>query len=1680
MAQAPSGLGGDPPDTPMEDGDPHAHSAKKHRSSKRSFADAVSSFTNTPSVETSCIDNNEWAFEDIDVVSDTELDAADMADGRPRVSFSKELRRELCSAWKMSIIIKYLGKNIHVNVLNQRLPGMWNLQGKMTLIDIGYGCFVARLDNKVDYLHVLLDGPWNIFDNYLVTQRWELGFRPCTARFSKMAVWVRLPELPMEYFRDDTIRAILENVGKPLKLDRTTVVATKGRFARAAVEIDLNKSLVSEVWVDNEVQLVEYEGLHVVCFHCGVVGHREQACPENKTAETEVPIVDLNSSPIPETSNNQQTQTPTPPPQVQEKRRFGTWMLVTKKSKPGDTVKNTRHSRKDSNISTVNRGNQYSLLADIHEDSEPTVHRQQTDKNKSKSIPRQTSKGIPTTFVDTGFPSCSTPGEGGDQTSHVPTEIKSAKADKMIDLAYTLGFNNHFLVNPIGFAGDLLLFWKQGHIDLEIVSHNSQAIHTRVNRPSKNCFITFAYVRPNLLAKCRFWDHCRSLSGSIQIPWLVLGDFNDIAGIDEQWGSVNSNANQFQRFSEAFGDCNLLDPGASGPKFTWHRLAGNRVIQMRRLDRLFWNIEAQVAFPEAKVLVLPRLYSDHNPILFVEEAGQPPNRDLRPIRFEAAWLNRDDYNLIWKEVASNSTQSFTDIISTVTRKSLLWNRNDFGNIFKRKQKLITAIQNVQNRSDFTVSRDLQTRERFLINDLNEVLDQEEAFWFQKSRVDWIKDGDRNTRFYQNAAVIRRNKNRIRFLKINGSWTDNHSSLSSHITDFFTSLFCRVDTNDAAVLTPVAEEHTISSTQAGGLCRQVSLEEVRKAVFGMKKYGSPGPDGIPAIFYQHFWSEVGPSLTRMVNQALVSGTIETSLLKAFMTLIPKKEVPETAADFRPITLLNVAFKAISKVLVNRLRPIMCKLIGPHQNSCLPGRSTMDNVILTQEVIHTMSSKKGKKGFMIVKVDLHKAYDSVSWSFLEDTLVRFGFPRSIIDLLLFSLRESDISILWNGGRLPAFNPGRGLRQGDPLAPYLFNLVMERLAYDIHNKVSTGTWKPIRICRGGIGISHLFFADDLMLFGEASEIQATTMVECLNNFSAASGLIVNLAKSTTFCSPNLNAGLRSRIKDILNIPIAANMGHYLGMPILQRRVSRHTFSYVVDKMRKKLATWKASALSMAGRRILVQSSLATVPTYSMQSLAFPVSTCSDIDRLCRNFLWGHDDNTRKIHTVNWSDICRPREVGGLGLRKARDFNMAFLTKMAWQLWSNQDKLWIGGWVTDLPLADAVPNGGVSTPDHITVDQFITPSNTWNTQALNNVLSPGLVDKVRAIALPASLNQVDQLTWPLSNSGSVSVASAFSFISGYDEAKDSHSWIWKITCVERVRLFIWKVAVNGLLTNAERFRWGLSPNAECPRCGAQEESTDHLLRQCDFAKECWEAASAPASFMTSFHLPLIDWMMKACTMVTTADGNRWHTAFPYLLWNMWKAHNNLVFNGTHALAHDIIIKTKREAQEAHRILLKHTGPLHARQTWVLWSPPQLNYVKMNSDGARKSSTGLASAGGLIRDHRGRWIVGFTVNIGHTSSFGAEVWGLREGLIVAIQRGFTHVIAESDSEALVSVIDNNSDDGKLDSTLIADYKALIRHFQEFRLQHILREGNQCADFLANLGQQSAWARLCLNNPLTV
>lgn len=304
---------------------------KKVRVSKRTFAEAAAA---APSFGVDSMSEDtemDWLKDGFQLESDDESDTRDEIDGIPIVRIPKAIREELVEPWRSALILKFLGKSIGFSLLQQKLLRLWNLKGKLELIDLGENCYVARFELADDCKHVLLDGPWKILDNYIVPQRWRPDFDPTTAKVEKMAVWVRLPGLPVEYFHEDILKLILERVGTPLKLDRTTAGVERGRFARAAVEIDLAKPLVSMVMVRSRLQRVEFEGLHVICFDCGEVGHRSANYGKKAKPNEEQPSQETNEN-VQEDMIGSVNQSQGGEEFMPE-ARFGPWMIVQSRTK---------------------------------------------------------------------------------------------------------------------------------------------------------------------------------------------------------------------------------------------------------------------------------------------------------------------------------------------------------------------------------------------------------------------------------------------------------------------------------------------------------------------------------------------------------------------------------------------------------------------------------------------------------------------------------------------------------------------------------------------------------------------------------------------------------------------------------------------------------------------------------------------------------------------------------------------------------------------------------------------------------------------------------------------------------------------------------------------------------------------------------------------------------------------------------------------------------------------------------------------------------------------------------------------------------------------------------------------------------------------------------------------------
>lgn len=711
-----------------------------------------------------------------------------------------------------------------------------------------------------------------------------------------------------------------------------------------------------------------------------------------------------------------------------------------------------------------------------------------------------------------------------------------------------------------------------------------------------------------------------------------------------------------------------MDMGYSGPEFTWTNLReGDQCIQ-ERLDRVWATRQWQLNFPSAQVHHLPRTHSDHNPICVQVQS------DVRvwpkpPYRFLLAWLEHGEFEEFVR-VSWDGGENINEILEAFRASSQRWNWEVFGNIFQRKDRCLRRLSGIQRAICVAPSTYLKNLETQLQEEYDEALKFEELYWLQKSNLQWFVHGKRNTRFFHLVSVCRRRRNSVRRLMVDGEWCEDQNVLRKEVNDFYTKLYTAEGVTKFP--TDYISFNRISKNDKRRLNRDALRKETEDALFQLGALKAPGPDGIPPAFYQKYWHIVGHDVYKFVELAFRNKEFDSRLNNVLLTLIPKQDVPRTISHFRPISLYNTLVKVISKVIANRLKGMLPLLIGETRCSFIPGRQGVDNIVIAQEMIHTFRKKRGRHGYMAIKIDLEKAYDRVDWSYLGGILDRVGFDKNMIKLIMFCLKSASLRVIWNGDQLEEIKPTRGLRQGDPLAPYLFVLCMEPLNQLILDSVGAGDWKAVKVYRRGPQISHLLFADDIILYGEASTRQAETMRRIIQTFCGWSDQRVNTKKSSVFFSPNTDDTTRNILCGQLGMQSEDRFGKYLGTPIIQGRVTKSTFAEIVSKVRTKLQTWKMRVMSRTARLILIQSVISTIPYYYMQTGKIPESTVKELEKLNRDFLWGDSDGQKRIYPLAWKLVCRPKDCGGLGVRRLTDMNNALLIKLGWRMMHHKNSLW------------------------------------------------------------------------------------------------------------------------------------------------------------------------------------------------------------------------------------------------------------------------------------------------------------------------------------------------------------------------------------------------------------------------
>jgi hypothetical protein len=235
-----------------------------------------------------------------------------------------------------------------------------------------------------------------------------------------------------------------------------------------------------------------------------------------------------------------------------------------------------------------------------------------------------------------------------------------------------------------------------------------------------------------------------------------------------------------------------------------------------------------------------------------------------------------------------------------------------------------------------------------------------------------------------------------------------------------------------------------------------------------------------VFFQRNWDVLEEDKVIAVRKFFDERVMSDGVNNTSIILVPKKDAPDELKDFRPVSLCNVIYKIVAKCLVNRLRPFLHDLISPTQSAFIPGRMITDNPLIAFECLHAIQSGNIKaRNFCTYKLDLSKAYDRVEWSYLEGVMCKLGFCDKWVNWIMQCVTTVTYQVSLNGALQRSFKPTRGLRQGDPLSPYLFLFVVDSLSTLLSKATESQQVQALSICRLAPPISHLLFAYDNLLF-------------------------------------------------------------------------------------------------------------------------------------------------------------------------------------------------------------------------------------------------------------------------------------------------------------------------------------------------------------------------------------------------------------------------------------------------------------------------------------------------------------------------------------------------------------------------------------------------------------------------
>ncbi|KAK9749960.1 hypothetical protein RND81_02G161900 [Saponaria officinalis] len=847
--------------------------------------------------------------------------------GSEEIVIDEEEIQEELFYWKYTLVGTTIGLRSKLNQLREYVEKTWNhiIVPLVQYFKKGWFCF--RFNSKEAMDGVLRGGPWYLGKNALLLQRWSPIISQDLECISVIPVWVLLPGLDPLFWSPSMLSKIASTIDTPLFDDCITTTKKRLGFARLMVEVDVSQPLVENVIIntpfsDGMVQPVEYEWVPYFCKTCKKLGHESSKCKLNK--EKMVRQVYRPVQTVLEPVEGAQVMMDKPVEKAQVKP------VEDAQQKHGVNQKRVIMAepvRIDTGVGQV--------VAD--ERQMVTTHALSLSLKQVKDGYQRPGSRITLAITLIGL---------------LETRVKEANASRVLNKFPRFTTINNYSAH---YNGRIWVLWQAALLDVTVLMVAAQLVHLKVFCKLLNTSfnITIVYGFNDGVSRKLLWHDLMGLAPSVDLGWLVLGDFNIVRTVEDKIRRHPPVGWEMMDFNGCLNWCSLDELHFQCGPFIWTNNQDGDDRGWSRLDWAFVNPLWLQSFSDSIMRVLPSGTSDQSPLLvslWLQVAI------LKSFKFLNCWIANEHFpglvSSAWETMVTGTPAYKLFAKLKKVKYSLGQLHKDFySSLSIRVNQCYSDL--LVGQSDLLASPlncALMEKVAVLKQRYYVLKKAELSMLAQRAKINHLKLSDSNTAYFYAAVATRRH------LSVVGSIVDHHgqscSSPTAVATAFYSYYQSLLGTANAVTplnLNTLASGYCLNATDAEPLSAPVSPDEIKAALFSMGSNKSPGIDGFSVEFFKASWNVISRDFYAAVQDYFKHGKLLRYAATTVITLLPKKASACSVLDYRPISCCTVFYKVVAKVLVNRLKDVLPLIVGHEQAAFVADRNIFHNVMVSQALV-----------------------------------------------------------------------------------------------------------------------------------------------------------------------------------------------------------------------------------------------------------------------------------------------------------------------------------------------------------------------------------------------------------------------------------------------------------------------------------------------------------------------------------------------------------------------------------------------------------------------------------------------------------------------------------------------------------------------------------------------------------